>query len=496
MSKKFPAFPLPFAVCVLILHFFYNSSSAQDIEVVIQIDESEPSRVKIEGKYIGTAGRPFKKNLSFLREFGSARNLGERFSNVLLNGAVHGRDVPYKQLIAGEYLASEDFFGFTYLAELKPVGDPAYAGHISWIGQGNGVLMLGDLLPQATNKDPVAARLQLYLPAGWSVSTTETKVAANIYSVSDIEKAVFVLGKSGRVADFGDSNKRLYLSGDWHFSDSEAISMAREIYAGYEKQLGVRGGKAQIAILKFPGTVFPGAWEADARGSSITILSSDMPFKSQSVQRLHEQLRHELFHLWIPNGVSLTGNYDWFYEGFALYQSLKLGVAVRRIRFDDFLDTLSRAYDIDTMQPQKVSLVEASKNRWNGSNTQVYARGMLVAFLSDLALLDKSKGRRSVTDLLNAVFARHRLPQAPQDGNAAVLASFRSFAELAPLIDRYITKAESIDWEVLLRTAGLEVESKSRPTKLKVTARPSGRQRDLLDKLGYNSNRKLSNSNR
>ena len=42
----------------------------------------------------------------------------------------------------------------------------------------------------------------------------------------------------------------------------------------------------------------------------------------------------------IPNDVNLSGNYDWFYEGFALYQSLKLAVGLNRIRFEDFLDTL------------------------------------------------------------------------------------------------------------------------------------------------------------
>src|SRR5207245_2243287 len=119
------------------------------------------------------------------------------------------------------------------------------------------------------------------------------------------------------------------------------------------------------AILKFPRTSGPGSWEADTRGSSVTIISSDTPFKSQSLQQLHEQLRHEIFHLWIPNGVNLSGNYDWFYEGFALYQALKSGITMNRIRFEDFLDTISRAYNIDNAAEHKLSLVEASRNRWN-----------------------------------------------------------------------------------------------------------------------------------
>jgi len=49
---------------------------------------------------------------------------------------------------------------------------------------------------------------------------------------------------------------------------------------------------------------------------------------------------------------------------------------------------------------QRMSLIEASKNRWGGANTQVYARGMLVAFLCDLALLETSKGKISTDDLV------------------------------------------------------------------------------------------------
>jgi len=117
---------------------------------------------------------------------------------------------------------------------------------------------------------------------------------------------------------------------------------------------------------------------------------------------------------------------------------------------------------------------------------------MLVAFLCDLALLDKSKGKRSVADLLRELYASHRPPNASQDGNAAVLALLRSHNELIPIIDRNITGPESIDWAALLKAAGLEAEVRDQLTNLKVTAKPSSRQKELLDKLGYNSWRKLS----
>jgi predicted metalloprotease with PDZ domain len=171
-----------------------------------------------------------------------------------------------------------------------------------------------------------------------------------------------------------------------------------------------------------------------------------------------------------------------------LYQSLKLGLAVNRIRFDDYLDTLSRAYDIDKHSSPKVSLIQASKDRWSGANTQVYARGMLVAFLCDLALLDSSKGKTSVTDLLHDLYMAHRPPAAAADGNEAVLALLRSHQELRPLIDRYITGSDPVDWDGLISQAGLVADAGN---KLSVSPKLSGKQRDLLDKMGYNNWRKL-----
>jgi predicted metalloprotease with PDZ domain len=212
-----------------------------------------------------------------------------------------------------------------------------------------------------------------------------------------------------------------------------------------------------------------------------------MPFRTQSLQRLHEQLRHEMFHLWIPNGVNLSGNYDWFYEGFALYASLKMAVALNRIRFEDFVDTLTRAQAIDSHQTNRLSLLDASVKRWNGADTYVYARGMLTAFLCDVLLLHNSRGKRSLNDILREFYAKHRFPNPRMDGNTAALSILQNNRELGPIIDNYIKASGKFAWEPELLLAGLEIRNG-----LSVMSKLNGRQKDLLDALGYNNWRKLS----
>lgn len=496
MSKTCRSFLFIFAASVQILHFS-NGSRAQDIDVRIRIDEKSPTSAHVEGRFLKVA-RPNKTSLSFLRDFAGATGLADRITGLRLTQD-DGKSVEFKKLITGEYLAATEFSNWAYDFSFSPVGRPSVQAHISWINADRGILMLDDLLPQTLGDKKVAAQVSFVLPDGWQLTTSGHRAEKNVFDVADIEKAVFIISKNGnvRLVPNTDESVELKVFGDWQFADADAVSMANGIVGGYEKIFGGRPStNVQITIMHFPGIVEIGNWEADTRGDSITILSSDMPFKSQSIQRLHEQMRHEIFHLWMPNGVNLSGNYDWFYEGFALYQSLKSGVASNRLRFDDFLDSLAEAYNLDRIQIDRLSLIDASKNRWNGANTRVYARGMLVAFLCDLAMLQRSKGKVSIENLLREVYLKYHSAPVPEDGNRALSGLMRTHSELNPIVGRYVTGAEKIDWQSDLLAAGIDPVTENSPLRLKIVAKPNGRQRDLLDKLGYNSWRKLSQSSK
>ena len=494
MSKVFRPF-INITLTVLLILQIFNKADAQDMAVDVEIDAGSPARATVKGQFLGSKLR--YKNLSFLRDLAGIDGLGERVSGLEL-AAGSDNVVAFKKLMPGEYLAEDNFNKWQYKIDLTEQKRPAAAGHISWLKEDTGLLMLDDLLPQGTaSEKPRTVKLTLNLPSGWKIWTSEISLGQNVFEIADTEKAVFVIGKNLRQIQAGPDLK-LVMAGQWQFSDAEAADIANEIYSNYAKLFGSAPvPQAQVAILKFPQNgVQPGNWEADTRGQSVTVVSSDTPFKTQSLQRLHEQLRHEIFHLWLPNGVNLSGNYDWFYEGFALYTALKGGVAVNRIRFEDFLDTLSRAYNIDNISGSKTSLIDASKTRWNGANTQIYARGMLVAFLCDLALLERSKGKTEVSDVLRRIYAEHDFAKPREDGNAAILKILRSYPELSDIVRKYIEGSERIDWREQLLAAGIESKEENYTTFLNVTAKPNGRQREILNKLGYNNWRKLTQNSR
>jgi len=484
MSKKTLSFPKVLVVFGLIIQIVNNSVSQQP----------EPTRMpdgiaEVKGKFLK---RPFnQRNLSFLGNYAGVSGLSERLYDLALLDS-QGNSIHFKRFIPGEYVADADITSWRYKVNLKPPANPSAAAHVSWMNHDIAIIMLRDLLPQNLGG---SVRGDVWVSTPMEGKTFPSlPFSDDQLNTDNLDSVVVVMGEDlrakGDKVDGEDLNT--VVNGQWQFTDDDAHHLALEVFRKYGEMFSLQPhGPFQITIAKFPVKVPLDQWEADTRGTSVLILSSDTPFKSQSIQRLHEQLRHEIFHLWIPEGVKLTGNYDWFYEGFALYESLKVGLAVNRIGFDNYLDTLSRAYDIDRHDSHKLNLIEASKQRWNGANTQVYARGMLVAFLCDLALLEHSKGKTSVTDLVAELYRKYRPPAAKEDGNTAVIALMRSHPELVPIVEQYISGSETIAWEPLLKAAGLEADAGGRLT---VSARLSGNQKDLLDKLGYNNWRKLPRS--
>ena len=488
------------AFVIVLITQFSSALSAQIIEAKIKIEAKSPTVIEIQGVNLDADSLQNANNFSFASSHAGIENLGERILDVDLADE-NKHKIEFKKLVAGEFLTEKPFVFWNYKVKADVAANYSAMARVSWISEEQGILMFGDLLPQFTakNNEKIRAKIIFELPQDWQIASSEKKMGENKFEVSDIEKAVFYIGKNRREREIsvGDSKINFIISGERQFSDAEAFQMAGEIFGFYLKMFGaIPDQTAHIFLGKFPAEAKFGRWEAETRGANVTIFSAEMPFKTQSLQRLHEQLRHELFHLWMPNNLNLSGNYDWFYEGFALYQALKTGVAVNRLRFEDFLDTLARAHSVDTLQSQRVSLIEASKNRWNGANTQVYARGMLAAFLCDLAVLRQSKGKNSITDVFQEIYRMHRQPNPRKEGNSAILEILQSRVELRSIVEKYIKGAENIVWQTDLEAFGIESAEENFQTVLKAKAKPNSRQKDLLDKLGYNNWRKLSESSR
>jgi predicted metalloprotease with PDZ domain len=209
-----------------------------------------------------------------------------------------------------------------------------------------------------------------------------------------------------------------------------------------------------------------------------------------ALARLEPPLTHELFHLWIPNALRLTGDYDWFYEGFTNYQALRAAQRLGFINFDGELDALARAYDACESAKDRgaASLVEASARRWSGANALIYNKGTLVAALYDLRLRKLTGGKRSLDDLYRALFRDAHAPATGgRDANAFVIAKLNEIAGDREIVTQFVEGTGEIDLGAELSPYGLRVERVGARTHIFVASNLSGSQRDLLREIGYNN---------
>ena len=173
------------------------------------------------------------------------------------------------------------------------------------------------------------------------------------------------------------------------------------------------------------------------RASTALLCSrADLPYpgmeaQSDGYRQFLGLCSHEYFHTWnvkrikpaafVPYDLSREGytRLLWAFEGFTSYYDDLVLIRSGRITVQDYLKLLSKT--INQVHKgsgrQKQSVAESSFEAWtkyyrqdeNSPNAIVsyYTKGSLVALLLDLRLRADSKGKRSLDDLMRALWLRH-----------------------------------------------------------------------------------------
>lgn len=451
---------------------------AQKYDIIIEVADELNGQpvVSVMGTFHREVAAADRRGIRFLRSYAGNVDLADRIREIEFFSG--DRSVAFINLGNGDLVAAEPIDRWRFkLRAVVPVSSRT-AGHVSWFENGRGIVFLDDLIPQFANGSDAVVRFRL--PQDWQITTAERNTGDVAYSVADTSRASFYLSRTSRsVTTIGNSTPQIAVDGEFRTADRMIGKFAGDISDQLEKVFATPPPRRSVlAIARFPTENPYGTWEADARGSTIVILSADMPFATQSQQLIHEQLRHELFHQWIPNGIELKGDYAWFYEGFALYQSLKIAVGSGRIRFIDKLETLSNAERI-------ASFADRGAIRDTRNPTEMYARGMLAAFYLDILLMDSSGGKRSVETYLRSFYAAARR-QPDADANELIVRSMIDERVLRSLIDGVIFGRNAFDHATVYARAGLILKRVGGTIRIEIVDKPNRSQRAMLRRLGYN----------
>jgi len=458
----------------------FSSVHAQTLHARISVTSTAPARLKIEARL------PAETNaLSFRNTYAGVIGLGERIETVdaISDNAVR---VKIPKLAPGEFESAEKFSHFSYEVNLDVPMRPADLSHVSSLNSDRGVLMLADLLPQ-TMKDVRSCNINIDTPSGWTVESNVAR-AGSEFSTDEPESTVFLIGPSlhEKRQQGGATNVFLITSGKWSFSENDATKLAGEILEGYSRVTKFALKRAAVVMLvPYPGEAGPDSWTAETRGNVVVLVLGRKASGKKIVSRLGIVLSHELFHLWVPNSLKLEGAYDWFFEGFTLYEALRMDLRLGLISFNDYLETIARVYDsyLSAADRDRLSLIEASERRWTTSNSFVYQKGMLVAFIYDLLLRKASNCGASLEDVYAELFRRSVTGQG--SANEIIMSVLGEREDLKTFSRDYVESAAKIDLNAILSAYGIQAGTSASGTTRFAVIRELTSTQSLLRCVGY-----------
>jgi len=296
---------------------------------------------------------------------------------------------------------------------------------------------------------------------------------------------VFLVGSNLRQLSQSRNGQRIKLAliGKWSVSDEAIMESAQRVFALY---LGLtqRPLSDEPLLIVVPYRFSGGtSWRAQTRGANVVLaIDPGTRFRNWKGQ-LSVIFTHEFLHLWVPNSLGLKGDYDWFFEGFTLYEALLTALQLKLIHFQEYLDTLARVYDSYLSYPNDLSLIEASERRWTSSFPLVYDKGMLVALQYDLIVRTESEGRANLSDLYRRLFNQSQT-QA-NDANTAIIGLLDSSVSDRGFSSRYVEAKGTLDLTSSLRPFGIIVDSSGKRTTITIDRNLNKKQLTVLRSLGY-----------
>jgi hypothetical protein len=476
---------------LLLLVGFASCAQAQTAKIRISVLSFAPARIKVEGERASPT-----KIWSFRHDYAGVLNLAERIENLTIKDA-SGLSLPVRRIVAGEYETTRAATRWSCEVKVDAPAQATDAAYVSWLTNERGLLLLGDVLPrlnddgQGRDAKGSGANVSFDLPPQWKIASNENKFGDARYETNDVEQSSFLIGQDlrERREKVGEMEFVTVITGEWAFADEEVASLSKSVLKDYQSTLGLSPRRQVMLMLApFPGFAAAERWSAETRGGTTILLVGRSPSKVAALAQISVPLSHELFHLWVPNGLALDGNYDWFYEGFTLYQSLRCRMRLNLSSFQDYLDVLGKAFDNykTVLDYDKLSLVEASQRRWTGANALVYQKGLLVAFLYDLSVRRLTANKRSLDDVYRELFRLYNKAEKRSDGNNMIIKILNLPKPMQDFVRLYVESAVVVDFTETLAPFGLSVTRAGVQTHITVNNKLKSEQRSLLRKLGYN----------
>lgn len=279
--------------------------------------------------------------------------------------------------------------------------------------------------------------------------------------------------------------------------DADLGRLARDLKRLCEQHIRFFGAPAPFERYLFLVTAVGDGYGGLEHRSSTALLCSRDDLPQKDVAEVTDAYRtflglasHEYFHAWNVKRIrpSAFAPYDldaenyttllWAFEGVTSYYDDLLLRRAGLISADDYLELLGRSITALARTPGRArqTLAESSFDAWikyyrpdeNTPNAVVsyYGKGSLVALALDLTIRSRTRGRRSLDDVMRALWRRHGATGVgvPEDG-VERLAEEVTGLRLRPFFDAALRSTAELPLAPLLRRFGVELRLRQAESK-------------------------------
>jgi len=350
-------------------------------------------------------------------------------------------------------------------------------------------------------QEAAPCELEIVRPRGaryrnWRVATAMARKGAKpygfgAYAASDYDELIDHPVEMGEftLASFraGSVPHDIVITGR-HATDTRRLK--RDLKRLCEHHMRFFGDPAPMKRYVFLVTAVGEGYGGLEHRASTALLCSreDLPRKGETdvVERYRTFLglvSHEYFHTWNVKRIKPAAfvpydldreNYTtllWAFEGITSYYDDLALVRCGLIEKKDYLELLGRSITTHLRTPGRArqNLAESSFDAWikyyrqdeNSPNAIVsyYVKGSLVALCLDLLVRDKTRGRKSLDDVMRALWRRHGLTGAGlEEDGIERLAEEATGVKLERYFDDWLRSTRELPLEALRATQGVEME--------------------------------------
>ena len=272
--------------------------------------------------------------------------------------------------------------------------------------------------------------------------------------------------------------------------DADMDRLCRDMKRVCEWQIDLFGGKAPFERYVFMTTALGEGYGGLEHRASTALVCARTDLPRRGAKNLEEGYRtflglvsHEYFHSWNVKRIKPAAftpydldreNYTrllWLFEGFTSYYDDLALLRSGLISQADYLETVGKSITGLLRTPgRKVQTVaDSSFDAWikyyrqdeNTPNVVVsyYLKGSLVAMCLDLEIRKRTDGRRSLDDLMRALWREHGLKgRGVTDADVERIASRIAGGRLQAFFDLALRSTSELPFERLLASHGLRME--------------------------------------